>query len=83
MTLSNDSIQETNNRMAYIRGGKRQLPEIWIKYQGAKTTAQVRLHYQRQTNEDTEQWLMNLVRERRLIKTNVDGVTMWDVPRRA
>lgn len=69
--------------MAYIRGGRRQLPEIWIKYKGPVTTGQVRLHYQRPTNEDTEEWLMNLVRERRVVKLNVDGVTMWDVPRRA
>lgn len=61
---------------------RKELPDIWIARKARErnapvTTAQVKVHYRLQTDEEAEQFLMRLVRDRRVRRLQVDGETRW------
>lgn len=61
----------------------KQHPDVWIatktRQQNAPvTTAQFKAHYRMKTDEEAEQFLMRLVRDRRVRRLEVDGEPRWE-----
>lgn len=65
----------------HFRNAQRQLPEIWIMYQGAVTVRQVKIRFNLRTDETAENLLNNLVKQGRLVTREIDGKIKYDVPR--
>jgi len=68
--------------MATFRNVQRQYPEYWITRTGAVTGRRAMLYYNLRDERSATLMLDALVRQRRLIKREIDGQTVWDVPRR-
>lgn len=66
--------------MLHGRGGER--PDIWIAKRGRPATVEaIKMRYG-YTTETVQRMLDGLTREGRLVRMEVGGVVMWDVPRR-
>ena len=66
----------------FFQNTQRQMPDMWIKQRGPANARQTQVRYNLRTENEAITLLNNLVREKRLVRKEVDGVMVWDIPRR-
>jgi hypothetical protein len=67
----------------HFRNAQRQLPEIWIMYNGAVSVRQAKIRFNLRSDEAAANLLNNLVKQGRLVTREIDGKLKYDVPRRS
>jgi len=63
--------------MVVFANVQRQYPEVWIKQRGSVTAREVMYRYKLRTEAEAIRMLDNLVRNRKLQRTSVDGEIRW------
>lgn len=63
--------------MVRFANAQRQLPEFWVMRRGSVTIRDTMRQYKFKDEQTAERFLNNLVRERRLVCSEEDGVMRW------